>query len=63
MRCAIFFPMPGACVSIFSSPVMMDSARRSGGATDRMESAALGPTPETPIIISKQDFSSSSIKP
>lgn len=53
MRWAIFFPMPGAAVSAFSSPVTMDRARFWGVVADRTDRAALGPTPETPMSIRK----------
>ena len=49
IRWAIFLPMPGAAVRLFSSPVTMAMARDSGVEVDRMARAALGPTPETPI--------------
>ena len=49
MRWAIFFPTPGAAVRAFSSPVTMAIARASGVLEDKIASAALGPTPETPI--------------
>ena len=44
---AIFFPIPWAQVRAFSSPVMIDRARLAGVLADRMDRAALGPTPET----------------
>ena len=46
---AIFFPIPWAQVRAFSSPVMMDRARLAGVLADRMDRAALGPTPDTEI--------------
>ena len=49
IRWAIFLPTPGAAVRLFSSPVTMAMARDSGVAAERMASAALGPTPLTPI--------------
>ena len=49
MRWAIFLPIPWATVRAFSSPVMMAVANPSGVVAERMESAALGPTPETPM--------------
>ena len=63
IRWAIFFPIPCATVSAFSSPVMMDMASPSGVVADRMDSAAFGPTPETPMSSSKQLRSSSVEKP
>ena len=49
MRWAIFLPMPWATVRAFSSPVMMLRARLAGVLADRMDSAALGPTPDTEV--------------
>ena len=48
MRWAIFLPMPGAAVRAFSSPITTAMARLAGVLAERMDSAALGPTPETP---------------
>ena len=42
-----FLPMPWATVRAFSLPVMMAVANPSGVVEERMDSAALGPTPET----------------
>ena len=39
--------MPWATVRAFSLPVMMAVASPSGVVEERMDSAALGPTPET----------------
>ncbi len=47
MRWAIFLPMPGAAMSAFSSPVMTAIASPCGVQTERIASAAFGPTPET----------------
>ena len=55
--------MPWATVRAFSSPVMMLMARDSGVAADRMESAALGPTPDTEVRSWKQLSSFSVEKP
>ena len=55
--------MPGATVRAFSSPVMMLIANPSGEVEDRMDRAALGPTPDTPMSSRKQFFSSSVAKP
>ena len=54
IRWAIFLPMPGATVRASSSPVITLMARDSGVAADRMDRAALGPTPDTPMSIWKQ---------
>ena len=49
MRWAIFLPTPCAAVSAFSSPITTAMANCCGVVADRMDSAALGPTPDTPI--------------
>ena len=54
---ADLLPMPGATVSAFSSPEIMAMASASGVLEDSMLMAALGPTPDTPMSISKQRFS------
>ena len=63
MRWASFFPTPGAAVSAFSSPVMIAIVRCSGVPTERMASAAFGPTPETPMSSLKLLSSCSVAKP
>ena len=63
MRWASFFPTPGAAVSAFSSPVMTAIVRVSGVPTERMASAAFGPTPETPMSSLKLLSSCSVAKP
>lgn len=56
-------PMPGATVKAFSSPerIAMDSA--SAVCAESIESAALGPTPDTPMSRSKLRFSLFEAKP
>ena len=49
IRWAIFLPMPWAAVSIFSSPVITARVKFWGPPADKMEIAALGPTPLTEV--------------
>ena len=49
MRWAIFLPTPWAAVSIFSSPVMTARVKFWGPPAERMDMAALGPTPLTEV--------------
>ena len=53
MRWAIFLPIPGAAVRAFSSPITTAMDSCCGVVDDRMDSAALGPTPDTPMSILK----------
>ena len=55
--------MPGATVRAFSSPERMAMDSASGVCAESMESAALGPTPETPMSRSKLRFSLFEAKP
>ena len=55
--------VPGATVNAFSSPDSMAIASASGVYDDSIESAALGPTPDTPISKSKLRFSLLVAKP
>ena len=48
IRWAIFLPMPWAAVRDLASSVTMAMASPSGVLAERMASAALGPTPDTP---------------
>ena len=60
MRSAVFLPMPGAFVSVLPSPDATQSANACGVIPDNIDSAALGPTPETEISILKQLSSAAS---
>ena len=55
--------MPWATMRAFSLPVMMAVASPSGVVAERMDRAALGPTPETAMSIWKQLRSFSVEKP
>ena len=48
-RCVSFFPTPAAIVSVLTSCVITASVNCSGLTTDKMASAAFGPTPDTEI--------------
>ena len=63
MRWAIFLPMPGARVRVLTSSVKMASASWEGVVVDKMDRAALGPTPETEVSCKNSRFSSLVPKP
>ena len=63
MRWASFGPTPAALVNALWSPLDAASAIFSGVMMDKMDSAALGPTPVTPVSILKQSRCSSAAKP
>src|SRR5699024_3358579 len=63
MRWASFGPTPEALVKALWSPEETASATFSGDRIDRIESPALGPTPETAVSILKQLRCSSFKKP
>ena len=63
MRWASLGPTPLAAVNALWSPEEAARATFSGLITDRMASAALGPTPDTPVSILKQARWSSVAKP
>ena len=55
--------MPGAAMSAFSSPVITAIANACGVQTDKIASAAFGPTPETPMSCLKLPSSPCVAKP